>query len=249
MNRQERRILVTGDLHGDLSRLSRAAFPHELLNYQDFCIVCGDFGMIMHHNDLRDQQKLDWIESHLNCTLLFVDGNHECHPALKNFPIVDFWGGKAHKIRQKIYHLVRGEIYNFHDETYNTEGFRVFAFGGAHSIDRPWRRPGVDWWPEELPSQEEFDRGWENLKSCDYRVDCIITHCAPAETQEKLLELGVIRGIDKEEASLNSFLDAVSRKVSYKQWFMGHYHRDLPLWRNQQVVYWDYYDARTGEKL
>ena len=44
-------------------------------------------------------------------TTLFVDGNHENFDRLKNYPITEEWGGKVQKIYDKVYHLMRGEIY------------------------------------------------------------------------------------------------------------------------------------------
>ena len=58
--------------------------------------------------------------------------------------------------------------------------------GGAYSIDRYARTEGVDWFPEEIPSREEYEEGLDNLEKCGYRVDYIITHTAPFEVAAAL---------------------------------------------------------------
>ena len=57
---------------------------------------------------------------------------------LNEFQRVDFFGGKAHKISEKIYHLIRGEIYNI-------DGRKIFAFGGASSHDKIYRKENSVW--------------------------------------------------------------------------------------------------------
>lgn len=236
----ERKFLVTGDFHGELARLSRAVIPYERLTCWDYLIEAGDFGMVFHHNDLRDQARLDWIEANFPGQLVFVDGNHEDHPALAGFPVVDYFGGRAHKLRSNVHHLMRGEVYD-------VDGFKIFAFGGGHSIDKYRRIPGVDWWPEEMPSDEEYENALKNLEKHHYSVDLIVTHVPPAETLEGMHQMRLISGVDPHEARLNNFLEMVREKTDYQLWVFGHMHLDRRMWRNQRAVYYDLLDARTGE--
>lgn len=118
------------------------------------------------------------------------------------FEIVDFHGGKAHKIRENIYHLMRGYVFDLC-------GKKFFAFGGAssHDIDdgildrknfrsnkelvkeynRRSRRGEmlrinhISWWKEEMPSQEEMDFGLKTLEEHGNKVDFIVSHCCPQE--------------------------------------------------------------------
>ena len=41
--------------------------------------------------------------------VLFCEGNHENFNELFKYPVVEIYGGKAHKIRENIYHLMRGK--------------------------------------------------------------------------------------------------------------------------------------------
>ena len=120
-------VYVTGDCHADFGKFSVRRFPEQKeLTRDDFVIVCGDFGIW--HDDPEERYQLKWL-SEKPFTLLFADGNHENFDRLKSeFPIVDFHGGKAHKIRDNIYHLMRGYVFNLC-------GKKFFVFGGASSHD------------------------------------------------------------------------------------------------------------------
>lgn len=76
----------------------------------DYVIVCGDFGVW--HPDNTEKWWFRWL-SEKNFTLLFVDGNHENFDRLYSdeFEIVDFHGGKAHRICENVYHLMRGYVF------------------------------------------------------------------------------------------------------------------------------------------
>lgn len=53
------------------------------------------------------------ILNQLECksyTTLFVDGNHENFDRLSDYPIDTWNGGKVHKIRPSVIHLMRGQI-------------------------------------------------------------------------------------------------------------------------------------------
>lgn len=60
--------------------------------------------------------------------MLFIDGNYENFDKLSRFPVETWCGGKVHKIRETVIHLMRGEVYCI-------EGNTVFVMGGGYSID------------------------------------------------------------------------------------------------------------------
>ena len=61
-------------------------------------------------------------------------------------------------------HLMRGQIFTI-------DGLKFFTFGGAYSIDKMSRAEGISWFPEEIPSREEYEEGWANLEKEDFQVD------------------------------------------------------------------------------
>ena len=93
---------------------------------RDIVICAGDFGGVW-FGDGRDEAALDWLES-LPFTLAFVCGNHENYDALERYPVKDWHGGKVHRIRSHVLHLMRGQVFEL-------EGDHFFTMGGAKSHD------------------------------------------------------------------------------------------------------------------
>ena len=230
-------VYVTGDCHGDWWRLNRYEIDRDrVLTEGDIVIVCGDFGI---WNEYAKNEEHD-----LNClsnepfTTVFVDGNHENFDRLygDEFEIVDVCGGKAHKIREHVYHLMRGCVFEF-------EGKKFFCFGGASSHDiadgvivpsecqdwkeealkwheagRQFRIRGLTWWPEELPTAEEMEFGRQNLVESGNKVDYIITHCCPQQIASIFS-----RGFYKPDV-LTTYFNEIMQDVEFTRWFFGHYH-------------------------
>lgn len=236
-------IYITGDCHANYSKFSMQNFPEQKeMTREDFVIICGDFGIW--DDSARERWWLNWLDQK-PFTTLFVDGNHENFDRLysNEFETVDFHGGKAHRIRENIYHLMRGHIFDLCGKT-------IFAFGGASShdiqngiLDRAdfetddafkrayaeWYYSGkmfrvnhVSWWKEEMPSDEEIRFGIDNLLSHNNEVDFIVTHCCSNYTQGLLSHS---YGFDK----LTTAFNVVENNVRFKKWYFGHYHRDVAL--------------------
>ena len=89
---KEMAIFITGDTHGEFSRLHPAAFPEQSnLTKEDYIIICGDFGGVWDGSD-TEQQWLDWLAAR-PFTTLFVSGNHENFDLLRSYPISQWHGG------------------------------------------------------------------------------------------------------------------------------------------------------------
>ena len=120
-------IFVTGDCHGNFERFKPEYFPERAqMTKQDIVICAGDFGGVW-FGDSRDDAALDWLES-LPFTLAFVCGNHENYDALERYPVDDWHGGKVHRVRPHVLHLMRGQVFEL-------EGYHFFTMGGAKSHD------------------------------------------------------------------------------------------------------------------
>lgn len=244
-------IYVTGDCHARYDKLVGLDRMVGGMTKDDVVIVCGDFGIW--HDGPWEHKELAKIEQ-LACTVVFVDGNHENFDRLygDEFPVVDFCGGKAHKIRENLYHLMRGYVFEFGGKTF-------WAFGGArsHDIDdgildqadysskqaflrtvKRWDQQGrmyrinhVSWWSQEMPSKEEMDFGRRMLAEHGDKVDYIITHCAP---QNIAALCGFLDGDE-----LTRFFNVIDGEVEFKRWFFGHYHADKNIGRNHTMLYND----------
>ena len=232
-------IYITGDCHADYRKFSSDNFPEQKeMTRDDFVIVCGDFGIW--HDTPEEKYWFDWL-SMKSFTLLFVDGNHENFDRLygDEFNVVDFHGGKAHQIRENVYHLMRGYVFELC-------GKKFFAFGGAssHDIDdgilsaddfedhkefidtvNHWYNDGkmfrinhISWWKQELPSEEEMKFGLKTLEGHGNKVDFIISHCCPQQVASVFSN-----GFYKSDV-LTSYFNVVAETVDFAKWFFGHYH-------------------------
>lgn len=245
-------LYVSGDTHADFSRFSTGRFPEQKdMTKDDVVLILGDFGGVWEDSP-EERYWLDWLNDK-PFTTCYVDGNHECYDRYYSdeFEVVDFHGGKAHKIRDSVYHLMRGYVFDF-------EGKKFFCMGGASSHDiedgvldmadfatekefkdtyarmvkqqKAFRVNHLSWWKEELPSQEEKDFGEETLKKCNYKVDYVITHCLPQE----IASTAGYHGSD----SLTRYFDKLLFDgLKFDSWFCGHYHTNRVYDEKYRVLY------------
>lgn len=211
-------IFITGDTHrSDLGRFQHFCILHPELSKRDYMIVAGDFGGVWAENTLEHDLA---PFSALPFTVLFVDGNHENFDLLDAFPVEEWQGGRVHRIRPDIIHLMRGQVYEL-------EGKRIFTFGGATSIDRAMRTEGVSWWRQELPTCEQLDEGLANLKRCGNHVDVIVTHSCGERAFAHMAARRLVggKGLYPENHLFSNFEDV----ASFGHWYFGHFHADARL--------------------
>ena len=258
-------------IDGYSSRLNTDSFPEQKeMNRNDYVIICGDFGGIWNYDSRYDETMsafkekvaldrgeskeekywLDWLGKK-SFTVLFCDGNHENFDRLgKAYPEVEFHGGRAHRIRENVYHLMRGYVFDI-------DGCSIFVFGGALSHDisdgifrtyeyasedafkkdlkRAYdanlmtRVEHISWWKEELPSQEEMDRGISELEKHGNKVDFIVSHCAPQS-------ITCMFGITERDI-LTMYFNKIAETVAFKKWFFGHYHDNKQIMTKWIMLY------------
>ena len=205
-------LYITGDTHGNFDRILKWTETAKLNKDKDFLFILGDFGYIWDNKRTSfEKDNLDFI-SCLPFTTLFIDGNHENHGRLNSMRVVNFSGGKAHKVYDSIYHLMRGQVYEI-------AGKRIFTFGGASSIDKHLRTEGISWWKEEEFNYHEANTAYENLNNVGWEVDYVLTHSAPFSIRDKLFE-------SNKPSSTERMLEAMLRNIKFKRWYFGHYHID-----------------------
>lgn len=205
-------IYITGDTHGeiDVHKLSKKYFNYNGMSKDDFIIICGDFGFVW-TGTKKDDWWLNWLED-LPCTILFVDGNHENFNALNRYPVENWHGGKVHKIREHVIHLMRGQTFKIEDKTF-------FTFGGASSHDKWIREENKTWWAQEIATSAEMMSGVGSLEQTNNEVDYIITHCCSTTTQYKIAPWF-------EPDVMTQYLNFIEKNVKFKHWYFGHYHID-----------------------
>lgn len=245
-------IYITGDCHSDFAKFDKGLFPQQKdMTKDDFVIVVGDFGGVWYSANspyYKQQEKaLDKLDS-MPFTTLFIDGNHENFHLLNAYPVEEWKGGKIHRIRRSVYHLMRGEMFDLN-------GVKTFALGGAssHDIDdgiidpdttpnweevsdmwsmqgKMFRIKNISWWEEELPSRDEFIHCLETLDNNEYKCDLLLTHCCSTSTQKKI-------NPNLQSDFLTDFLEIIKKRLKYKKHYFGHYHMNKELPDNEFIIY------------
>lgn len=214
-------VYITGDTHADLdiSKLNTENFPQQRsLTKQDYVIIAGDFGLVWDGSP-REMWWREWL-SNKSFTTLFVDGNHENFNMLRELETVPMFGGIVRKVTDSVYHLERGQALTI-------DGKKFFVMGGAKSHDMEHRTECESWWPQEIPTTEEMERGIRALDAAGWDVDYVITHCAPRSVQRILADW-------YENDAVTSYLELIQRDLNFKRWFFGHYHIDRVI--NEQFI-------------
>lgn len=228
-------LYVTGDCHGEYERFGSRKFS---AGPGDGVLVCGDFG-VRPPEDRSQRYWSRWL-AEKPFEVLFCAGNHEYFPCLNSLPGEDWMGGKIHRLAPNVIHLMDGEVFAYQGKT-------IFVMGGAQShdvedglldpnapdyrarkrdLDRRhgrYRTIGVDWWPEELPDPALYDRARANLDRVGWKVDLVITHCAPTGVQRQMPDL------THPGNHLTDFLQQVWERLDFGAWYCGHYHRETVL--------------------
>jgi len=222
-------VYITGDTHGtqNISKLKKKNFKkYSRMTEDDLVIICGDSG-ICWNEGIHDRIRLKTYDS-FPWTTAFVDGNHDNHEILSSLPVEIMNKGKIHRISDKVIHLMRGQIYKI-------EGKTFFTFGGASSIDKNTRTPGVSWWEQEEPSWAECETGLSALADAGWKVDYIITHAAPEDFVRKAIgpvKNEMYRKFDLPKSfctygsMTEKYLQCIWEQTEFRQWFFGHYHLD-----------------------
>ncbi|MBE5951551.1 MAG: metallophosphoesterase [Lachnospiraceae bacterium] len=230
-------IYITGDCHCNFERFNTENFPEQKeMSKEDYVIICGDFGGVWDKDASGKEENwwLNWLESK-PFTTLFVDGNHENFDRLYSYPVENWMGGKIHRIRPSVIHLMRGQVFLIDEK-------KIFTFGGARSHDisggilepddpeykikkkeldrgwEPYRINHVSWWAKEMPSEVEMVEGRQNLAEHRNSVDFIVTHCCSSGTQ------AILGGGMFTPDELTKYFQEVRETVQFKKWFFGHYH-------------------------
>ena len=206
-------IWLCGDTHGDLDidKVIRFFSKQKDVTKDDYLIILGDAEICLDDGIVDD--VVYGIISKLPCTVLWVDGNHENFDLIEKYPVKEWNGGKVQFINGTI-HLMRGQVYQL-------QGHSYFVFGGGDSIDKKTRTIHEDWWPQEMPSKEEYNEGKKNLKKAEWKVDYILSHSCP-----RSIACNLVKRINKDEEELLDYFEWVKDNVEYRKWYFGHFHRD-----------------------
>jgi len=181
------RVLIAGDTHGNLrwiAELAELAARHRC----DGIVQLGDFGFWPDRIELGRSRNRHRVldEAWLNAVaraltergvwMRVIDGNHDAHPLVADrYPSGE--SGLAPIRSGLLDWATRGARWDWC-------GVRFGALGGAVSIDRDLRIPGVSWWATEEITPDEVAR------LGDAPLDVLFTHDAPEGVGHPLVDLG-----------------------------------------------------------
>lgn len=217
-------VYVTGDTHGDFSRLGifaktmgiRAGEGKE----RDLCIVLGD-ACLNYFCDARDEANKNEV-SGLPFDLFCIHGNHEARPeTVEGYEQTEWHGGTVYRQKEfpHLFFARDGEIYDL-------AGNKTLVIGGAYSVDKDYRLAyGYRWFPDEQPSEEIKQRVERKLDETGWKTDIVLSHTCPLKYQPAEMFLS---GLDQSrvDRTTEMWLDGIEDRLNYRKWYCGHYHVD-----------------------
>jgi 3-oxoacid CoA-transferase subunit A len=224
-------IYLTGDTHGEFGRV-RDFCKKMGTTREDILIILGDAG-INYFQGKRSEQLKEELDD-ISVTLFCIHGNHEQRPyAISTYEETEWHGGIVYAEENHPFILFAkdGEIYDFH-------GKKAIAIGGAYSVDKYYRLAmDYAWFENEQPSEEIKRYVEEQLDSCNWKVDYVLSHTAPLryEPVEVFLPIDQTR-VDK---STEVWLGQIEKRLHYRRWYCGHYHTAKRI-DNLRIMFEDY---------
>lgn len=224
----------------DINKITTKKWPlQKELTKDDILFITGDFGLPWSENESNiDKYWLKW-HNDKNYTTVFIDGNHENFNSYKNYPIVDFFGAKCHKIRDSIYHVIRGEIMNINDKS-------ILFMGDAESTDKIYRKPNISWWKEEIPTDAEFQKFQDQINK---NPDIIITHDAPSSIVNMISNMRYNEPSSVAKEFQRALWNIYANKQKDPYWFFGHYHVDEIFNEKFYAVFNNIYEIKTNNNI
>ena len=204
-------IYITGDTHGDFSRLNNLKISKD-----DMLIILGDAGVNYFLNE-HDNRLKEFLSLY-SLKIFFIQGNHEERPEnISNYHETKMFGGNVY-IEDKYPNL----IFAKNGELYIIDNKSVLVVGGAYSVDKNYRiTHGYKWFKDEQLKEEEKDYIIKKYKG--KHVDIILSHTCPLkyEPQDNFIYAFNQLKIDKK---MEIFLNQLEEIINYDKWYCGHWH-------------------------
>ena len=195
-------IIYAGDLHGDLSAINKI---DELANTSNAkaIVQVGDFGC-------RWLDNVDEYFATRTSTIPWFTcgGNHENYDNWEASPKI---ASNLTELLPNVYWVARGTCHNI-------DGKKHLFLGGAVSTDKHLRTAGVNWWPQEEPTNQELQMFCDALDN--EMPDVVITHDGPQDIITNVLGLDWSSNLARD---LQNIINISSHRPAF--WAFGHYHR------------------------
>tara|TARA_B100000745_G_scaffold294597_1_gene237800 strand:- start:11031 stop:11714 length:684 start_codon:yes stop_codon:yes gene_type:complete len=202
-------IIYAGDLHGRLKHFKALDTMARQMGITTIVQV-GDFGV----GFVPDCDVVEWFKNRdiYGPTWITCGGNHDNWPLWRQRPAVPLQGlvsGYTNEIAPGCFFAERNSVIEI-------GGVRHLFFGGAESIDRHRRTPGLDWWPEETPTYGDFTGFMAALE--EHGPEVVVTHEAPLSVP--------LKKIARKASPTPKNLENVVKLSEHlpKRWYFGHHH-------------------------
>ena len=221
-------ILVSGDFHANVANELEIITKFILINkYKKktfdsikYHIILGDGGFLWPGNQRTDISNYKALIER-PFPVLCVIGNHEPILGIKDLPEMDIGIGETvYPIRKKpfIAYLKRGKAYNI-------DGFNILVLGGALSIDKDDRTPGISWWKQEYWSEKEKRDVFKLLENT-HNFDYVFSHTGPQRINKEVFLKDPSSYHDKFHDEVAFLNDEIDSKITCREWLCGHWHKD-----------------------
>jgi len=221
-------ILFSGDFHAnavnELSSITKKSlmqkYRREIYSTIKYHVILGDGGFMWPGN-----QKADLFNYKvLSCRpfpILCVIGNHEPMLGMKGLKEADIGIGETvFQIQNEPFtaYLKRGKVYTI-------DGFKCLVLGGALSIDKHMRRPGISWWEQEYWSEKEKKDVFKLLKT-ENNFDIVLSHTGPNSINQLLFGYFNASYSDKFSDDVAYLNEVIRDRIQFKEWWCGHWHKE-----------------------
>lgn len=230
-------IFITGDIHARLD--DRFYYLTGCMKDTDTLIVLGDFGF-----SWNEITEMLWESADFPFTTFSVLGNHENFDRIYNdYEEVEIFGGKAYKMSDRTYYAKNGEMYEI-------EGKKFFVFGGALSIDKDYRTPGLSWWCQEIPTKNDYNHALEILEKNGWTFDYLLTHTCEDDLSKSMFGYTYIIPDTTAKMIQELKFEIKSHDGHFSKHFFGHHHQystSFGLDTDTFALYNEVYNLDTGE--
>ena len=208
---------ITGDKHGSFDKIFNWVHYGKIKKY-DTVIILGDSGINYHKESNALKNKLNGLD----INIFVIHGNHEERATcIDTYKVIDFLGGKV-SVEKEYPNL----IFAIDGETYDFDGKKCIAIGGAYSVDKFYRLAiGANWWENEQPSEEIKHYVEQQLIKDNWNVDYVFSHTCPYKFMPTEWFLNCIEQ-NEVDNSTELWLDYIHNKLNYNMWYCGHFHGD-----------------------
>jgi predicted phosphodiesterase len=183
-------MLLIGDIHGKWTEYAKLLDVYR----PDRSVQLGDFGWGFDPSPTQDQiDQLHYAMDNFGGDNRYIRGNHDNPAACLD-----------HK-------------YCIDDATYD-EDTGIFYLGGASSIDREWRTPGKNWWPDEELSIDQLFKAVDTYEAAKPRV--VLTHECPEDVVGHLM----LHYRNEYSSRTRQALDSMWALHQPEIWVFGHWH-------------------------